>query len=628
MRELFTLAALILTHVGVNAQSATVVAGDVHIHTSGEIAFHGNVEVQVGASLRNEDGTLYTNGVDGEARVQLDASSSLQVVTDTFTLSHEQNEVLTNVTIGTSGVLEVQADNTLNVSGNFSNGNVGGTGLRLLADATGYAQIIPGTVTLNGPTEAQQYITASTTAGWRQLGSPVDTRLSEIDDDFQTFYPSAPGPTGTAAQWNIWWYDASPVGGAGGTSAGDGSSANANRWTVAADNADPFAPSNDARAYTVYVGAPFAISNGGVLDVNGDVGDGSYTFDVFTTHDYIDGSGGITTHQLITGWNLIPNPYPSNIDVSVLLADGINFDLAYKAVHVWDATSQQYTSITDDIGNAINWNTAAGPIAETNNIAPFQAFWVKGDYTAPSNSATATEDITLTNAHRTLDGTMNVFKTTPPMIAVRTWDNADQLRDQGIIAFEQNATMGVDAKDAYKLQSTNPNVPNLSIMANGVKMSINRVNMPEPSVSIPVHFESRYGGSSYHMTVATQDLDPNWVIHLEDKKEGTLTLMNGSPTYTFSHDASFVGDRFVVHVNRNSVSAIENAQTEDIVVYNQSDYVCVRFDNVVSPDALVRIMSVTGQLLFEGKVSTEEDFRIQVNNAHPLCIVSVNTDHL
>lgn len=616
------LLSLIASVTSIGQQDAFI-GGNLQLHSGGNLAFHGDLEVDASALLHNEAGTLYTYGsVKGEEHIRLDANSSLHVE-GSYSLAHEQDEEFESLTIGTAGVVEVTPGNSLTLSQDLTNLNSNGVGLRLLADATGYAQLITNNVVENNPTEAQQYLTASSNVGWRQIGSPVMTTLSEIDDDFQTFYQNGPGPTGTSNQWNIYWYDASPVGGAGGLAAGDGSSANANHWRHAVDNTELMGSGNNARAYTIFIGAPFGIMNGGVLDFTGEVGHGSYTFDVYRTHDYIDGSGGSTNHQQITGWNLIPNPYPSNIDVSVLLADNTNFDLAYKAVHVWDAVSQQYTAMTDGITSVVNWNSVGGPIANTNNIAPFQAFWVKGDYTSPDNGM-ASEDITLTDAHRTIDDTYNVFKQAPPMIALRTWDDNDVARDQAIIAIERATTIGVDGNDAFKLKSTNPNVPSLSLLSGMSKLSINRVPLPVPSHALPVSFESNKDGETYHIGIAEEDIDLNWTIQLEDKKLGVFTNLR-TGQYTFTYDENYPDARFVVHINRNGVDVDEQSQ-EFIEVFGIDNEVNVRFNNVDSPVAQVRVVSLSGQILYNREVSTSSNLVLPLQVARSTYVVSVITE--
>lgn len=384
---------LVLSGLLLPAQTNNIETGTTFYVSEGTSVYFSGVAIDGLLSVQavNAETEIVIDGeITGDANFELNGNKvNLTLNAGTWNVLNADDEYVNNLFMQATGVAEVPAAHSLTILGDFNNTNTT-VGVKLLADASGYGQILTsGTVTNAGTTYAEQYLTSQTNAGWRQLASPVSTTLAEVDDDFETFYPNGPGPVGNAAQYNIWWYDASPINPNGTNVTANllGSDADAKHFKAADNNTLAFGPANNARGFTIFSGSAFDITNAGVLDVSGVFGNGDYTFDCYRTHDFIAGQSGTTTQQLITGWNLIPNPYPSNIDVSNLLSDATNFDLAYKAVHVWNAKVQQYVAITE--GAFIDWNTSNDTLGSAKNIAPFQAFWVKADYSNPSSNPLA-----------------------------------------------------------------------------------------------------------------------------------------------------------------------------------------------------------------------------------------------
>jgi len=563
----------------------------------------------------------------GDTRISFGDLTNLSLDNGTWTTEwdspNENNEVLNDLTIGANGEVRVPPVNSLTTNGEFINGNA----LYLEADANGYGQLLTlGTVTTKGVTEAQQFFTVGTTEGWRQMSSPVTTSLDDIKDDFDFSYSPVAHAGGLQdSTQNIWWYDASPINPAGGNTTSTlplGSDANAKHWTYATAS-EAIGPANNAKGWDIWMGAPNVYTDGGRMTLTGEFGNGNYDFDCYRTDDFIANQSGTTNSTLITGWNLIPNPYPSNIDVSTLLTDATNFDLAYKAIHVWDATNQRYIALTADIPSVIEWNNSqANAQDETNNIAPFQAFWVKAAAT-PSDAATADEDITLVNAHRTVEDNANFFKTTPPLIRLKLATLNEKYSDQSVIAFSDESTDGIDNNDALKLNSLNENTPNLSSVAEGTNLSINRLRNPAPYHSVPLHIETVKNGTEATIDMRDENIDPAWTIYLEDVKYGKMhNLRNGE--YTFAHDASMKTNRFVVHINKFAGNIDVNSWN-NVNIYTNTDGINVAFANPDESTASITISNLAGQLIYQGQVSTGRLFTFPINDDMAVYAVQVIT---
>jgi hypothetical protein len=287
--------------------------------------------------------------------------------------------------------------------------------------------------------------------------------------------------------------------------------------------------------------------------------------------------------------------------------------LAYKGIHIWDAVSQQYIAVTDNVLTSfvgtVNSQTSV-------NIAPFQAFWVKGD------DAT-TETVTLKNSHRTLVAQGNYLKTAPDLIRLNAIA-ADGALDQTIITFEYEADDNLDGRDAFKIMSLNEDMHNMYTFADGNKIAINRKAMPEPDKHIPMQFEAPTAAEySIDMVEATVDL--GWYVELEDHKTGELHNMRDSE-YNFTNDPDFNGNRFTVHINKQGES-IASYNAERVYIHGNDDGINVVFGfmkEAASADVL--ITNLAGQVLFNQTVSTEAPFIFPVREDISMYVVHVVTN--
>lgn len=578
------------------AFSQVTVDGNLFINTGATFYSDMAININTTTGSLNVEGNLEVTGdITGDEKVVLAETASLDLDAGTLTLN-ETNEKFTDLTLGTTGIVEVSAGKSLTLTGDLDNQNTS-DGLTLLADASGYAQLLTtGTISTKGGTHAEQYLTASANEGWRQFGSPVTATFAQVDDDFQTYYPNSPGTVGTSEKWNLKYWDASS------TTATPTDPAKG--WTEVYNNAVSFGPANNAIGYSIFVGSYFNVLNNGILDLEGEVGNGDYTYQTQPTS-----ANGLAA-AINKGWQLIPNPYPSNINISDLLGNTSDFPLAYKAIHIWNGKSQQYTAVADNVYTDFSGTTT--PDNNTVNIAPFQAFWVKG-------SETVTETVTLKNSHRTLVAQGNYFKTTPDLIRLNA-TAADGAIDQTIITFEQDADDNLDGRDAFKIMSLNEDMHNMYTFADGNKIAINRKAIPAPDKHIPMYFEAP-NANVFKIDMVQETVAINWAIELEDHKTGAIhNLRNGE--YSFKNDPSFTSNRFTVHINKTGRSvALNNA--ERVNIYGNDEGINVSFLSTKSQIADVSIYNVAGQTLFTGRINTDETFVWPVHGIPAMYVVNV-----
>lgn len=644
MKKLVLLPLIALFTGAVSAQNNANVHGNLHVHTGGNITFFGGVNVPEDGMLRNQAGTLYTRDVvTGETRIQIDEAASLNVDGGTFTFAHETNEKFLNLTVGTTGVVEIPAGRSLTTTGTFNNLRTGTPGVRLLANSTGYGQLLTeGPVTNKGILYAEQYLTSTTTAGWRHLSSPVATTLAALDDDIQTYYeaPGAgQGTQGITNQWNVWWYDASPATALSGADnpASPTSKANAKYYTPAQNNTEAFGPANNAKAYVIYTGGAFDVTNpDALIDVEGAFGNADYNFTLYKTHDKGPGAyaaAGVPQYNgaeddpgLITGWNLIPNPYPSNLDVSAMVDGTAALGMAYQAIHVWDPASKQYIAISHDINTSmVEWNNNTGGLVANQNIAPFQAFWVKADLEMGGGSSTVTDQITLTNAHRTVATASKFFKQAPPHLAIRLWNNNQQKRDQALVAFDAMYNSALENNDAVKLLSSDILMPELSTLVEGIPTSINRMAMPAPGHAIPVRFKSKVDREPFHLGIAEHEIDLSWTIHVFDWHTKILHDLRADGPYKFTNDTKFEGDnRFTVYINYKDAGY---DPLSNVRIWGGRNGIEVSFANPNGQNAAIEILDLAGRrLYYNNAVPTNYNFEWPVSSQVSMYVVRVSVD--
>jgi hypothetical protein len=639
MKKLLFSCAFLIAIIGIKAQTSipTHIIGDVY-SSNVILSFEGDLEVEEDGFLHVHSGSLYVNNqISGEENIQLDEAAMLYVDKGVFTFLHEKDERIHTLDIGVNGRVEVQPENSLTITDALTNRNQNTTdslaGINLYANADGYAQLMtPATIAEKGTTYAQQYLTSKTTSGWRELSSPVATTLADVADDYPLYFASA-----QPRQWNIWWYDSSPIGDGGGHSGvavNATSAANAQYYKPAASAASLF---NETVAYSTFVGGSFFPEIKDALDVRGEMGNGDYTYTIYKTHDMGYSATVATAFNLapfagdatkspneITGWNLIPNPYPSNIDVSSLFNGADALGLAYKAIHVLDAKNKTYQAISYDLTTAIDWNND-GSVVET-NIAPFQAFWVKADLENGGGSYLLSDEITLKNTHRTIAPiTQNFFKTIPAHITLRVANEDTTKSDATIVALDATFDDGFETIDALKMKGTSKDAASLSTLVDGYELSINRVALPTPSHAIPVRFENEVANEKFFIDAAEYEIPMDWVVTLFDWKTKKFHNFKEEGVYYFNHDANFKADnRFVLHINYKSTPS---TLIDGVAIWGAREGIEISFTNPEAPIATVEIMDLAGRRLYiNNGVPTNQNFTWFLGSTEPqMYIVRVTT---
>jgi hypothetical protein len=367
--------------------------------------------------------------------------------------------------------------------------------LILLSDSIQTAAIAPlmNGADIAGKITMQRYLSNDVT-GWRFLGSPVSTQLSDWKADFITSgFPGSAYPNYYFC--SIYSYDETVAG------------ASEYGYVAPTHANDSLKP---GKGYWCWVGPTPKL-----VDVSGIPKKGDHLFSVSFTQD-----AGIF-HD---GWNLLSNPYPSAIDWDSphWTKTGLQ-----DAIYIWDPQSEQYSTYINGIG--INGGT--------NIIASSQAFWIQSNQSNPvlkgSERVKTQQQATVQKA---LSGS-----------ALRLSIKGNNGNDETIISFRQDAQEYFESdKDALKLFTDNYVVPSLCTLADSMPLAINSLPMHH-TADIPVKVKVGVSGT-YTLTGNSSFFPENRCVYLEDLATGAKINLKNDFSYTFSISDTTHAPRFMVRV--------------------------------------------------------------------------------
>jgi len=427
---------------------------------------------------------------------------------------------LTNTSGGVSLNTATNLTGTLTLtSGIF---NTGGQDFTLISTSSGtanIAEITGGDIT--GTIIMQRFIAAGAT-GYHFMAAPVSgISLNDWDQEMVLSIPDGNnGCAGSSCWHSLKFYDEtmpglSSVGYDSLSSVGNGI--------------------NAGQGYWVYTGTGLSSSTAYTMDSRGPAN---------------KNFGGITVTHTVSGgdsedgWNLIGNPYPSDVNWNLVSLSGTLTPFGY----IWDPNG----------GGHVSFDQNAGFI-----LGSHQAIWVK---VAEGGSGTHNETVTFGENSKTADGN-NFLKTSGnlnPHLQINLvgagYDMSTEVR------FNQDATDAYDWQhDAYHLNSLVGDAPNLSTVTTSgapTDLSINSVQDLSQNVSIPIRISwTKAGGSdTYTLSVDMESIPASSCVLLEDLwPPYTVTDLRQDSSITFSMvQAKNMPAHFMLHIGAQAISTAQS----------------------------------------------------------------------
>jgi len=485
-------------------------SGKLTIYAGGTATLNGNSFSGTGTIKGSNTSVLNIGGTGTSGTLYFDQTTpGTTNRIQNFNLSRGTSTITGSITLG----------NTLQISGtvSLSNGtfNTGGT-LTLISDASGTARIttIPSTADILGNVKSQRYV-AAVKRQYRMI-SPNTASFTYSDFIDNVFVSGTGGATNgfdptTNNGSTIYTYQEATTG------TGRG-------WKAATAITNSLSPAKGAIVYvrgdrtlaspdwytlnmsTYPSSFGFPAQNEVTFDFNGEVNKGTYSPTLTYTN---------TSSSINDGWNLIGNPYPSQISWNTLSLNNV-----------------------DPYFYAFNTVSGSYEIFLTNQyVASGQAFFVQATGTSPS--------ITFTENNKVSAAPTNYFKTAAtPLIEFRMIKDSFN-SDIAYLNFNATSSKGfVRGEDAVKFTNS---VINFGFYIDS-NMTVQLSTVPMPSVCDTFILSAYAAIGTYTITVNNiAAVLPNTKnIYLHDLFNNNFVDLKSSPTYTFNitSNTASTGNRF------------------------------------------------------------------------------------
>jgi len=506
---------------------------------AGNVTVTGSVTVNSGATLN--DGcavisgagsfTLAAGGTLGICNVAgitaTDATGAVQV-TGTRSFSNDASYVYNGTTAQSTGtglpnkVRNLSTTNAADVTlaapssvtqvltvGAAGNLVLNGQALTLLSTSTGTALVANlGTGTVSGNTAVvQRYIDGSLNSGpgYRHFSVAVtgttlaDFATSSYTPVLNPAYNSSPTPGTVTPFPTLYLYNQSAL-----ASRTNNLSAFDKGW---------LSPSSLTDGATPGLGYCVNISAGQVVDFVGTLYNSTLTVGMSRTTGPTAADGG---------WNLIGNPYPAPLDLSLMqAADRQNLDAATYVVQ----STGKYTSGYRAYVNGMSTSATNSPL-----LAMGQGFFVRVSAGQTSGS------FTFRRAQRvTSFANQAAFQRTAadPRPAVRLELAGAGLADSWVTYVEAGATPAFDSQlDASKLP--NPTGLNLSSVAGADNLAIDGRPAFTAATALGLHVSVPAAGTYTLSAASLANLPAGLDAYLRDAQTGQLTKLDVGTSYSFS----------------------------------------------------------------------------------------------
>ena len=535
-------------------------------------------------------GHFINNGSITGGTLKLNGASA-QTIAGKGTVEHFELNNSNGATINLGDTLYISGDylptaGTLNTNG----------ALVLLSDALhGTASILAPQGTcgnyINGNVVVNKYVHGGRRA-FRFLAHPFSTSigLDQLTDDFDITGQGGSTNGFTTTNTNnasAFWYN---------TLTGNGSSVDDNTGWIAYTNTNGlnenvWNPLQGARMY-----------------IRGEKGQGlgcaactpnPVTFDMTGPVNMCDVNVTLQTNANM-GYNFVGNPYPANIDMSLLNVGssvGANFS-------VWDPNQGVYGAYVTQ------------PFAFSYILPAYSSFIV-------TNAANTNNTITFTEAAKVnAAATGDLFKTTNASsfgansLQLKITSNNDSVNwDRLLVFFDNNATTAKDTKDAKKLNNISLDFYSKTTDSNKLAVDFRPLSIGDV-IQLGLRADSQM---SYNLKVADLDAPTGMVLYLKDKFLNTKQAMSQGMNYAFtvnSNPLSQGDNRFeIVAGNTTGIETVGNNNEIEISLMPNpaSEKVTIALGGVKG-NSHISISNLIGQVVYATDVINNDAITVPLND--------------
>ncbi|MDR2840142.1 MAG: PKD domain-containing protein, partial [Paludibacter sp.] len=292
--------------------------------------------------------------------------------------------------------------------------------------------------------------------------------------------------------------------------------------------------------------------------------------------------------DLMRGYNLIGNPYPSYLEW-----DAVNKENVLPTI--WTRSMQG----TDMVFLTYNAEAEVGvPDETTEHIAPMQSFWVK---VKPELADSAGRSIIFSSSMRSHRqsgyGTLRTPQFNDRQIIRLTLSNGIKA-DQAAILFTDRASNALDDFDSEKMTAGNITLPEISTLAGSTWLAINGLNAVSTDLEIPIGIKI---GTAGEFTINANEISNiAQTVILKDKLLDNEFTLTGGSTYQFTSTTANNAERFsIIFRTPNDVSLIDEKPAN---IYISGGKLIIENGQA---DAMVEIFDILGRKLYEKTLNAQ-----------------------
>ena len=310
-----------------------------------------------------------------------------------------------------------------------------------------------------------------------------------------------------------------------------------------------------------------------------------------------------------TGWNLLGNPYPSNVDWDLVT---IPNNMA-SGISIWDS----------DGGTYFAYSASGGGDAQARYLQVGQGFFVQ--------AAASGVSLSFTDAVRTHSGTSGMDKSAnasnfiPANTLVITVER-NGMQDNTYLNFRENSSWDFDLEtDVQKLFGYDY-IPQVFTYFNLAENTIGAINsVPFPQIEDTVHLGFRVNtASTYRLSIhGANRLNQDILVYLMDRVSGDIFDIQQDSIISFDYQNSNPENRFDLLFDRTTPTENIINETSDITIYSNQDYLFITAET----DYQVRIYNLLGQEVYQSALGHEFHSGKKLNLATSVYLVEVSSEY-
>ena len=537
-----------------------------------------NLDIATGVTITTGAGTTFsiagnvTGGnlsqVQGAGTINLSGTvpQTINGIVRLARLTVSNSNATNGLTFAPGAELNIMPLGTLTLSANTKVNVPAGTKLRLMSDATGTARLapVPASATFVGNITMMRK--TPNTPGWYFVAAPVSgSTLNEWSEAQIRITPKNNTNvfeyTENDTTRSTYFNHLTEVAG----------------WKIPSTLTNVINPAGKPKGYRLYLNSTFMTNQSQLLSSDGPpvIGNAAFPF----TFTPAGGFGG-------GGWNLVGNPYPSEIDWQAVKTDAAAGNAAQPItdqMQIWNPVLSAYGNYS--IGLGIGTNGASRYIASS------QSFFIRSSGAGTLN---------FRESHKSSQASNTFVRDAFPTNTIRmTLANATH-SDQSIVGFRSFGLNGRDMFDADKLDGSFVNIStkpesNMDLVGNVMGELVGQT-------TIPVRALSMVQGDHTLSFEGTDGFDAGITIYLRDNYTNTMTDIVATTSYAFTitNDPASQGvNRFELVFSPANVTVVKGAAKAGLSVWpnpaEKTDHLNVRLSNLGNGSAVLSLTDALGR---------------------------------